>query len=420
MNKKVMAIAVAGLFAAPAVALAQKSTVEIYGRANLAIDYWKADGATAGPTANLKGRVRIVDGSSRVGFRGVEDLGQGLRAIFQIESGINIDNGQNTGQSGSQNLSSGTFASRDSFVGIDSNFGRLTFGRQSIYWANGIFFQAGANYTYTDLPFLTGTLSRVGVGVARNSNTLQYTTPTVGGFNATLSYSPDSSGTGTATNGVAVPASCLTTGFVNSECVGGGRNTNARIIGATLRGAVGAFAGQLDIVERKTASDIVVGNGVPKNQGIKFLAGWSYMPGAILSVQLQQAKNDNVGTTAGYSTAGDDVKAQSWALHWEHTFGNIQPYVEYGQVQKVKGCTESAGAVPGVSGSTCRDTEVRAFGLGVRYFLSKRTWLYALYNQTDNKANANNDNTGGNVTSANPLPVGADPRLFGAGIFHNF
>ena len=105
MNKKVMALAVAGVLAAPA-AFAQSSNVQLYGRANLGVDYWKAGGATD-PNAQYDGRVRVFDNSSRVGLRGTEDLGNGLKAIFQIETGVNMDNGSNVGQSGAQNTSSG-------------------------------------------------------------------------------------------------------------------------------------------------------------------------------------------------------------------------------------------------------------------------------------------------------------------------
>ena len=60
--------------------------------------------------------------SSRFGFRGSEDLGGGLRAIFTLESGYNIDNGAN---------SSAIFFNRQSFVGLSSsNLGTLTLGRQ--------------------------------------------------------------------------------------------------------------------------------------------------------------------------------------------------------------------------------------------------------------------------------------------------
>jgi predicted porin len=176
MNKKVMALAVASVLAAPA-AFAQSSNVQLYGRAVLGIDDYRADGArnqaslgqvqtattnaagascagtqvsvatgcTPGSDTDRKSRLRIFDNSSRVGLRGTEDLGNGLKAIFQIETGVNIDNGSNTGQGGQANANSGFWASRDSFAGLDSNFGRVTFGRQSVYWANGVNAQFSAN-----------------------------------------------------------------------------------------------------------------------------------------------------------------------------------------------------------------------------------------------------------------------------------
>src|SRR3989304_9501537 len=100
MNKKLMAVAVAGVLAAPAVAFAQASNVQLYGRANLGIDSYAATGAAAGAAADIKSRTRVYDAASRVGLRGTEDLGGGLKAIFQIETGINIDGGSHTGQGG--------------------------------------------------------------------------------------------------------------------------------------------------------------------------------------------------------------------------------------------------------------------------------------------------------------------------------
>ena len=78
MQKKLLALAVAGALA-PAAAMAQ-SSVEIYGRANLGIDNWRASGAVD-PAGNAKSRNRVFDGSSRLGFRINEGLGGGLRAL---------------------------------------------------------------------------------------------------------------------------------------------------------------------------------------------------------------------------------------------------------------------------------------------------------------------------------------------------
>src|SRR6266446_8603267 len=96
MNKKLMALAVAGAFGVPAAAVAQ---VEIYGRANVFADSYSAPGSTAG-TQDFKTRARVNDQGSRLGVRGREDLGRGLRAVYQIESGVNIDTGTQTTTAG--------------------------------------------------------------------------------------------------------------------------------------------------------------------------------------------------------------------------------------------------------------------------------------------------------------------------------
>ena len=395
MNKKVMAIAVAGVFAVPAVALAQKSTVEIYGRANLGFDHYEAKGTSAaggGAASDRDGRFRVFDGSSRVGFRGTEDLGSGLRAIFQIETGVNMDTGNQNGQAGTQNFSSGFWASRDSFVGIDSNFGRLTFGRQSIYWANGVNAQFAANYINTEIPWTNGTnLGSIsaGVAVARQSNTVQYTTPTFGGFNATLSYSPNAQ----------EPV----------QNVGAGVDTDGNVIGVTLRGTFGAFYGQFDWAQNNFNSPLPAGTQAEASF-YKLGGSWGYMPGARVGAIWVRTERNNLLTAA---PLGTDVSQDGWTINWEHTFGNVQAMAQYGQTGELKKCTV-AGA--------CTNTKSTGFMVGGRYFMSKRTWLYASYNEVDNKANQFSDYTGGNITSTAgaPTPLGADPRIIAFGIFHAF
>jgi predicted porin len=394
MNKKVMAVAVAGLFAVPGVALAQKSTVEIYGRANLGIDWYKAEGAT-NPANNLESRIRIFDGSSRVGFRGTEDLGSGLRAIFQIETGVNIDNGSNTGQGGQANTSSGFWASRDSFVGLDSNFGRVTFGRQSIYWANGVNAQFSANYINTELPWTNGTnlgkISLQGAAVARVSNVLQYTSPTFAGMNVTASYSPQAEAVqGTATD------------------------TDGRILGLTWRGTWGPFYAQADYVNANGNTTVATGTQA-QGEAYKIGGSWGYMPGARIGlIWVRTDVENNTGAVFGVA-AGDDVNQDGWTINWEHTFGNVQLMAQYGWTGDMKNCSAPT--------SNCADSNSDGFMIGARYFLSKRTWVYISYNQVTNDAQQYADYTGGAITSANPtIPamLGADPKIFALGLFHAF
>lgn len=151
MTRKALPLAVAAVFAGPTLAVAQKTTIEIYGRANLGFDHYQAKGSSVAG-ADRDGRFRVFENSSRVGFRGTEDLGGGLKALFQIESGVAMDSGNDLGQGGQTNESAGFWAPRDSFVGLDSNWGRLTFGRQSIYRANGVNAQFSSSYINSQVP----------------------------------------------------------------------------------------------------------------------------------------------------------------------------------------------------------------------------------------------------------------------------
>ncbi len=411
MNKKVMALAVAGVLTAPA-AFAQSSNVQLYGRANLGLDYYSATGASSqgavpGDLIDYEGRMRVFDNSSRVGLRGTEDLGNGLKAIFQIETGVAIDSGQAQGAGGIANASKGTWASRDSFVGLDSGFGRLTFGRQSIYWANGELAQFAANYINNEVPWTNGTnLGRISGGgavVARTSNVVQYTTPTFSGFNATLSYSPDAQET-------------VQHNFSS--------DTDGRIYGVTVRGAFGPFHGQFDYVDLKGNSPLGVNalNPAPATltreyQGYKAGIGWKYMPGANVSfIWVRNETNTALGVTAAPGGSVPEVDQNGYTINWEHTFGNIQALAQYGWLDSMKGCS--------VAGQ-CDNTKATAWMIGARYLLSKRTWLYASYMTVDNKSNQFADFTADSYTSVNPatrtvVPLGADPEVWALGVFHAF
>jgi predicted porin len=406
MKRRIIAAALAGLAAVPA-AHAQSSNVQLYGRVNVGLDNYSAtgargQGALSGSAIDFESRFRVFDSLSRVGLRGTEDLGNGLKAVFQIESGVNVDAGGTNGQNGQANVSSGTFASRDSFVGLDSGWGRITFGRQSIYWVNGELAQYFANYVNQEVPWTNGTMlgriSRGGAAVARQANTVQYTTPTFSGFNATLSYSPNDQET-VQNNNIA--------------------DTDGQIWGATLRGRLGAFHGQFDYVNKQGNTDLATGLQFDYD-GYKAGVGWKYRPGA--NVSLIWVRNETNGALG--VAPGRDVTQDGYTINWEHTFGNIQALAQYGWTDSMKGCAGNEGTPAGAAGTvSCSDTKSQAWLIGARYLLSKRTWLYLTWNEIDNDANQFADWTGGNVTSVSStaiVPYGADPRLIALGVFHAF
>jgi predicted porin len=406
MQKKVMALAVAGALSAPVAAFAQASNVQIYGRLNVGLDNYEAKGVTqnaAGTLADVKGRTRQFDQGSRLGVRGNEDLGGGLKAIFQIESGVNVDSGTTSTQSGSANSSAGTFASRDSYVGLEGAFGRLTMGRQAVWYGNGVIEQVTANYVNIGAAFFSGTLSRVAGPTARTNNVFAYTTPTMGGFNGTVWYSP------------------------NSEAAAAGSPTNGKLYGFTLRYS-GIINVQADWGKNKKQSDTTVqavGSTVTATSagditGLKVGVGWPYAPGAQIAVIAVVNKQENATSVAGFTATNDNVKQRGVGVSWEHVFGNIQALAEVSRINKATGCTESAAPVAGSSGSTCSDTEANSVMVGAKYLLSKRTGVYVTYNKITNKANANLDFSSAGYTAVNTLPAGADPRVWAIGVMHNF
>ncbi|EJE50531.1 outer membrane protein (porin) [Acidovorax sp. CF316] len=123
-------ILMASAFALPVIAQAQ-SGVTIYGITDAGVRHTSGLSAANAPasgsaTALLSG----IDNTSRLGFRGVEDLGGGMRATFNFETGLNLDTGATA--------NSAKFFDRASWVGIGGGWGTFAFGRQTNLLADAI------------------------------------------------------------------------------------------------------------------------------------------------------------------------------------------------------------------------------------------------------------------------------------------
>jgi predicted porin len=215
-----------------------------------------------------------------------------------------------------------------------------------------------------------------------------YTTPTFAGLNGSLYYSPN-------------PQEAVQT---NPPF-----DANGNVWGATARGTWGPFYAQVDYVsiEGNTPASGVRQDG----SGWKLGASWGYMPGArIGAIWTRTYDNQALGVVAG-----NEVYQDAWTINWEQTFGNFQLMAQYGQLGSMKDC----GSSPTVS---CGDTKANAYMVGARYFMSKRTWVYASWNYTDNESNQFADYTNAGYTSVNgaPFPYGADPQVWAVGLLHNF
>ncbi|HTD06969.1 porin [Undibacterium sp.] len=113
MNKKFLALAIL----APAYTLAQaQSNVQVYGLIDANVEYINNADAAKHSLARLNSGGA---NTSRFGFRGTEDLGDGLKAVFQLEGGVKLDTG----------ASDGDIFGRQANVGLEGSFGRVIAGR---------------------------------------------------------------------------------------------------------------------------------------------------------------------------------------------------------------------------------------------------------------------------------------------------
>jgi len=186
MNKKLIALAVASAFAAPAAALAQASNVQIYGTMYVEYGYVKQGALLNGNMPNMD--FIQVPGSS-IGFRGEEALGGGLSAWFQCESTAAISGATASG-------GGGVFCGRNSALGMKGNFGNAYVGN----WDTPFKRSVGLKYA-TDTAFFgasglmygssASAINRAAPGTwaRRENQSIMYDTPTWNGFSGMASMS---------------------------------------------------------------------------------------------------------------------------------------------------------------------------------------------------------------------------------------
>ena len=185
MKKSLLALALMGAFSSAAMA---QSSVTIYGIADIGLQNLK-NGNPAGATTKLSsGQVQ----GSRLGFKGVEDLGDGLKAHFDLLMGLNLDEGSSA--------QGGRTFGRRSVVGLSGDFGVLEFGRDKTI--NNLFIDAfdpfhsgfiNSGNGLSNLYFFGGTANVNGSASTANSagrvgNAIFYYTPNWGGFRGSATY----------------------------------------------------------------------------------------------------------------------------------------------------------------------------------------------------------------------------------------
>lgn len=302
---------------------------------------------------------RVDDNTSRIGFKGSENLGNGVTAIWQVENRIHVDG------SGTD-----TFASRDSFVGLQSELGKIRLGRLSDY--------ANLDMEYID----PGSYSSVAGQIystrldGRINNAIRYDSPNLAGFSFTTTWgadekrASDSSGNPTNNQVFNLGLSYEQAGYFakfSYENKGDAKQVNS----AAQTGAVKNWWR----VEAGYISDpIYLALGFQSVNGYLGVSSGKFVdsPGVVYNVNVLNARLAASGLSASAAASSQQVKAREAVL----TFGyNIGPWLPY--VSLTKGYDLSVG------GSDIDKTGYTQYVVGTTYALSKQTKAYASYGRAN-------------------------------------
>lgn len=340
-----------------------QSSVTIYGIADAALV-----GESGGTAGHMTKVTSGAAAASRIGFRGSEDLGNGLAAIFTLETGTKIDSGELD--------ASNTIFNRQAFVGLKGRFGTIALGRQ--------FTPLHTMLVAVVDPFATGYAGRVGnifpdSGTnVRTSNTITYAMPARHGIDAELAYSM-------------------------------GEQAGASAAGRQYGGAIGYTAGPLAVrvAYNSKNTDTAAGSGIPDvshTLGRNTLFGASYDFGWIkLHAGYQIDKGDN---SAPLSNSNNP-------------YGGVKPTASTDGRDALLGFSAPLGpgrlmfSVMNKDDRTRFNQDASEWGVAYLYPLSKRSGLYAAYGHVNNR-------NGAGYTIGNNTEPGSGDTGWNLGLRHSF
>jgi predicted porin len=370
MQKKIVALAVAGLSTA---AFAQ-TNVTIYGVADVSVQGISASQGKA--VTDASGNVMALQSnSSLLGFKGSEDLGNGIKALFQAETGLDLV-GNQQGKDGDAAVSvgsgNGLFSSalRDSFIGLNSKYGTGMVGYMSTPYRSSLVsfaVEPGATGTMTiekQMSAMRFGYDNVQFQSSIRATAIAYAMPTLYGFDASIAY------TGSNNDGLS-----------NSTAVTGCTNASVSACTVTPQSAFGFNLGWTGYgVNVKGAFQQANNNTTGQAYGdyTSYLVGAIYtgLPGLKASVVYNR---NTLGTNGSVVTVSDGAaKLTNNQLYTgvSYRMGNWEPAV-------------SATFSSDVNGAATQQLGSRQWQARVGYYLSKRTQAYGLISNLNNSANQN-------------------------------
>jgi predicted porin len=483
MNKKLMAVAVAGALAAPGLAVAQATFspqgsspapfaptgVQIYGRLDETImntKYSAVQTNAAGTTNVLElKKGDIYSPGNAMGVRGREDLGGGTSLWFQLEAGVWPSERTEAGATTGVN-----FGGRNSGIGVSSDLGDIMLG----IWDTPYKVVFGTWNSLTSGGFSTaGVLMGNGDTTGSLNNALCTNTVNNGTGNVTISNTP---GNALNTNN----SVCVTESTANGTAFSRRMSNSVQYWSPVFSGL--QFKLMTSLANYQSPGNVQFSSGVPKAKEYSANVTWARGPLSLgLGYDAHQGLRPN--TTAGAVTGNANPKDTAYQLGAKWNFGvgevgvgyekisygdnaasnqastkmdvatavvngrfGVGPgalWASYGKSPGGKSCVEVGSPVPGnatgagVNGTTIGSAscgiEAKQMTFGYDYIMSKRTKMYIAYNKIDNGLKVQNGGiagtsyyyiagpaaNSGNGTSGG-LTAGTDVTTLGVGIQHLF
>ena len=326
MKKSLIALAV---LAASGAAMAQ-SSVTLYGLA----DVWFGSEKTE--ANNTSERVtKLTSGgvnTSRWGLKGSEDLGGGLKANFQFEQGITLDDGKTKGDG----------FNRQAWVGLSGGFGDVAVGK---VWTAYDDVNGTSNAVFDSYLSATNDVFVSADYEDNPANGIRYTSPNMGGFTAALSYSLDEEVSTSTASGLEATAISL----------------------AYANGPLGLQFGYQD--EALYNGNTTFGNGYADQKFTRLGASYDF---GVVVAKASYGQVKNVGYQDGF-----DAK--------EYQIGVDVPVTSALTLSANYAASEDDNSV------NVPEAERSGYGIGAAYTLSKRTFLYGGYRQSKTEVSGTPD-----------------------------
>ena len=344
-KKTLAAVAVLGAFAGSAFA----ANVTMYGVVDTGLGYTSIDKGY-GEDVNTFDMRSGQNSAARLGLKGEEDLGNGVKVGFVLENGFDTDDGELG--------NGGRLFGREALLYVSGDFGELGMGRQGeLASGNGRYGIFGGKVS----PFSTGWSDIaghkyvMGAGFDRMDNTVTYKTPTFAGFNLLAQYSFDKN--------VKKDDDDAKTGVQHGR-EGSAEADRQYALGATFAAGDLYLAGIVTQTNKQSVQydgtslgeqddPLTVSLGGNYNFGVaKLYVATQYFKDSGLAVKMIQ--NDNAGKFDGFGlSVGADVPA----------FG--------GTAKVLVGYMDAEDQNPDAN-----DVQRYTFSVGYEYPLSKRTFVY--------------------------------------------